>query len=453
MSMRTSLLGLCLSASACGTSPRDAPDASTVDAMPDSKITDATTIDAGPDASTVACPLFGPPAANVGRASHVPGGAGGGGNFTLAWWTVLVYEAGKGIPRVADLDGDNAPEIVVNPRHGAGVMVFKNNGDGTFLAPTLLPGTPGGVSGWATDLGDLNGDGKVDVMLGDHGALAKAWLNNGALSFTSFDTGLVAKTYSGVGLGDVSGDGKLDALFGADQFSQGFNLFFQTASGWARQTPTGLPAWAPLQDEVDLVALRNFGHTVFADYDKDNDLDIFTFGATLGQPGTTAFVYRNDGGGTAFTEVARLKGGSFPAVGNPVQGQVGDVNGDGQVDVVAGGRVFVWQNNNWIGAVEVDPADTSHLAEVNGDCHLDLITNSREHGLRLYYGDGTGLGWTLAGLGLPDQATFPPGISDTTTLDSPYGLDVADLDGNGRLDIVRAYKASPSKTIIEAWVR
>ena len=449
---------------ACGPGARelaDATGASDARATADAPITpdamrppDATP---RPDAPWGECDVFGPPASNVGIASYVPGGAPAGADFQLAWWTVLVHEAGKGIPRAADLDGDHAVDLVINPRHGASVMVFPNQGDATFGAPVLLPGVGAvGVSGWATDLGDLDGDGVVDIVLGDHADLAKAWVNQGGMTFTSFDAGLVAASYSGVGLGDVSGDGRLDALFGADQFSGGFRLFFGTATGWVQQAPSGLPPWSTIEAE-DLEALRNFGHTVFADYDHDGDLDIFAFGETLGAPGTIAFVFRNDGAGTAFTEIARLHGGSFPAVGNPLQGQVADANADGFVDVLAGGRLFLWDGTGWVGAVEVDPADTSQLADINGDCWLDIVTSSREHGLRVYYGDGTGLTWTLAGAGLPDQHTFPAALGNASVLDSPYGVAVADLDGNGRLDLVRSYKAEGTQmgevTVLEAWVR
>jgi len=66
--------------------------------------------------------------------------------------------------RVGDLNGDGAPDLVVanyQVQFGGSVSVLPGRGDGTFAAETEYP------TGWGPTtvaLGDLNGDGKLDVV-------------------------------------------------------------------------------------------------------------------------------------------------------------------------------------------------------------------------------------------------------------------------------------------------
>jgi hypothetical protein len=85
-------------------------------------------------------------------------------------------------------------------------------------------------------------------------------------------------------------------------------------------------------------------------------------------------------------------------------------------------------------------------------------------GLRLYLGDGSGSTFTFdSASGLPDGSYVPPGLVAQTSFvfQDTYGMDLADVDGNGNLDIVRAYKLFDSgvfgdganENILEVWVR
>jgi hypothetical protein len=59
-------------------------------------------------------------------------------------------------------------------------------------------------------------------------------------------------------------------------------------------------------------------------------------------------------------------------------------------------------------------------------------------------GDGNG-GFASADLGLPDGSWVAPGYENEPELipiEDDYGIDIGDIDGDGRLDIVRWYKLS-----------
>src|SRR5262249_27579624 len=61
-----------------------------------------------------------------------------------------------------DVDGDGKPDIVVGDANGSGVYVVLGNGDGTFKAP--VPYATGGGTINSIAIADFNGDGKPDIV-------------------------------------------------------------------------------------------------------------------------------------------------------------------------------------------------------------------------------------------------------------------------------------------------
>lgn len=401
-----------------------------------------------------------PVVAGAGLSSRAPLGCAGSGPFASPWWTDIAgggaIDAAKSTPLAADFDDDGDIDILLAARKTFAPSIFPGNGDGFFNGPTSLSGISLFVGGWGLDAGDIDGAGGTDIAIGDHTEGALAWLHAGGLSFTLTTTGLPqGNLYSGAGLGDVDGDGDLDLVLGGDQFGGGYELALFGGGAWTTSTPAGLP---PPGGEN-----ANVGSALFFDYDADGDMDLFA----IGQPptgGVAAFVYENTGAGASWSARGQFTGGSIQSLGNPVQGAIGDVNCDGLVDITAGGTVYLGDGAGaWSQSAVVDAADLSQLGDLDGDGYLDIVTHSSA-GLRVYIGDGSGSSFTLdASAGLPDGSYVPPGLVPQTSfeLDAAYGMDLADVDGNGNLDIVRSYKLRDSgvfgdaanENILEVWVR
>ena len=137
-------------------------------------------------------------------------------NATGALGTKIAYPAG-GEPlssAVGDVNGDGKMDIVSANLLGAGtISVELGTGTGTFLAPTSYPA---GSGSWAVTLADFNGDGKLDAAVTNAYTpnTISVLLGNGDGSFqpsVSYNCGS-GTSYTDIKVGDVNGDGKLDLI-------------------------------------------------------------------------------------------------------------------------------------------------------------------------------------------------------------------------------------------------
>jgi FG-GAP-like repeat len=140
----------------------------------------------------------------------------GSGSFTLG--PTLTTGSGPGTIAVGDLNGDGFSDIVVTNfggTNGNTVSVLLNKGDGTFQAASTV--TVAAIGPLGVALGDINGDGKLDmVVAGSTNSTISVLLGNGAGGFTAGTT--IGPANDGniepfsVSLIDVNGDGILDIV-------------------------------------------------------------------------------------------------------------------------------------------------------------------------------------------------------------------------------------------------
>jgi Bacterial Ig-like domain (group 3)/FG-GAP-like repeat/FG-GAP repeat len=172
----------------------------------------------------------------------------GDGTFEAA----VAYSAGSDILSlaIADVNGDGKLDVIALDEIDGGinhsaVSVLLGNGDGTLGAAVTYELAAGGTAALSLAAADLNGDGKPDLVATDAdnrgNGLIIVLLNKGDGTFPSQVTYPSGGDGGSVVLGDVNGDGKLDAIVGI--LSESVSVLFGNGDGTfgkATVYPTGL---------------------------------------------------------------------------------------------------------------------------------------------------------------------------------------------------------------------
>jgi len=143
---------------------------------------------------------------------------------------------------LGDVNGDGRLDIVTADQLNTTVSVLLGNGNGTFKAQANFS-TGGTTYPRSVSLGDVNGDGKLDIV-NSASTKISVLLGNGNGTFiaqTQFSAG--AGTYSSNAfLGDVNGAGKLDIVTANSQGSVSLLLGNGTFQAPATFATANVPA-------------------------------------------------------------------------------------------------------------------------------------------------------------------------------------------------------------------
>ena len=341
----------------------------------------------------------------------------------------------------ADLTGDGRLDLVVTNNDQTGqsisnsVSVLHGNGDGTFQAPVSY--VVGSLAPAGLALGDMNGDHKIDIvtanshnvsiLLGDGDGTFGAAINYAPEN--GYGTPLVggALHISGtVALGDLSGDGKLDLI--TDRLG---TILASLNNG------DGTFPQARSYDINDYSQPRS-ALLVAADLNHDGKPDLLAITspeqtASLNNGPTNISVLLNKGNGEfeAAVSFAVNEGTvNLPPV-------VGDFNNDGNLDVLlvggfqassaaallAGNGDGTFQAPVYTSSSTGPVTTNSSLltADVNNDGNLDLILIT-DSGVDVALGNGNG--------------TFQPArVGISLTVGGVYGAVKGDFNSDGKLDL------------------
>jgi hypothetical protein len=319
---------------------------------------------------------------------------------------------------VGDVNGDGHLDLIAG-NNGVNRLYLNNGSNNPFQGVSGTNVSSDSANTRTLALGDLDGDGDLDLIAGNNG-FNRIYLNNG--SNAPFQTvlgtnlGTVADDTRALALGDLDGDGDLDLIVAGQQNRR---LYLNPG------TPTGLTA-------VSGVSLGDASTTtsalMLADLDGDGDLDLLLGNASTNQ------LLLNIGQLEPFAQ-ATANTIAFTNLPAAAAIALGDLNGDGALDLVAGGtgrrKLFLNTRNNppFTGSgsditTDTSPVNALVLGDVDGDGDLDLISGGSQ--VQLYLNTGRN----------PPFAIISSGTQIGNS--SANALALGDLDGDGDLDLVVA---------------
>jgi hypothetical protein len=276
------------------------------------------------------------------------------------------------LPTLGDVNGDGKLDIVTS--HGdwsvpGSVGILLNAGDGTFHSRQEYPV---GYHPMHLAVGDVNGDGRNDIVTANQSGSVTVLQNTGNGVFTRRDYAVGPWESWGLALGDVNGDGKLDIV---------------TTAGFYRVVVllnAGDGTFGSRQD-------YNSGYVMsvaLGDVNGDSHLDIVTAGSN------NVGVFLNAGDGTFGNRQDYYVGREDFSC--DVWGvALGDINGDGKLDIVATiylepeyFSVLYNQGDGTFGnRQDYEPGGlvTATVGDVNNDGYADVVaTNQRHYTVHVY---------------------------------------------------------------------
>ncbi len=316
---------------------------------------------------------------------------------------------------VADVNNDGKADILTS--NYSDISVLLGNGDGTFQAAiSVASATSNGPSGLALAVGDMNGDGKLDLVFSSGSGTVSIALGNGDGTFqtaTAIGNPSLGFFQGGVTIADYNRDGFADVLV---MSNSGVTFYAGNGDG-TFQPAVATPINSGLQS----------GLTTLIDMNGDGILDIA--GSSSSFSGGI-FVYLGLGDGTFQpSAITHGQGAGY----YPMAATAADFSGDGKADIAQ----LYWVGvdtylGNGDGSVQNAVSSTLSLVpgyvmmpgDFNGDGKLDFVYGG-------YYTSSIGLAFGNGDGTFSYGATLP-------TDGYGGGFALGDFNGDGKPDFVFA---------------
>ena len=341
----------------------------------------------------------------------------------------------------ADFNGDGIPDLAVSNMGSNTISIFLGNGNGTFQPHVDYAA---GIGPWNLAVADFNNDGKLDLAV----------INSGCPTNGATCSGETVGIYLGNGDGTFQTPAltfpSYDLIF--DDFAVGdFNADGKVDLAFSAVGPTGGLAVIYLgngdgtftagnQYSFGPVSSSGVPNIVAEDFNGDGKLDLAISQSSHALNVSNAVVFLGNGDGTfqnAVTYATAAGAGVIAA---------GDFNGDGIPDLATlstwpGSNTFSILLGNGDGTFQphVDYATGNEpvsltVADLNGDGKLDLaIPEYNDNTVSVMLGNGDGT--------FEQKQDFPVGSG-------PGGIVAADFNGDGRMDIAEADYLSNNVSVL-----
>jgi hypothetical protein len=325
--------------------------------------------------------------------------------------TAVSYPVGTAPQSIeaGDLNGDGRLDLVTANTNGNSISVLLQQGDGTFSTTNYLIG----ANPTTIALGDINNDGKLDVVssnLSSNNVSILLQQTDGSFGVSS--AVLSVFTPTSIAIGDLNGDGKLDLVSTSGQLGN-ISVFLQQANNTfnvSSDYPVGI---APIA-------------TAIGDLNGDGRLDIIV--ANSGSNSVSVLLQNANG---KFKDQIEYAVGLYPT-----SVSVGDLSNDGKLDIVSANStsnnvsVLLQQVGGSYSTTTYSVGNSPYsvvVGDLSGDGKLDIVSANRTD-------DTTSV--------LTQQANGNFAANTYTVGDNPYSVVLGDLNSDGNLDLASVNSAN-----------
>ena len=326
----------------------------------------------------------------------------------------------------ADINGDNAIDLVIINTNSATVSVLMNNGNGSF-APKVDYSVGNGPH--SVTVTDVNNDARPDLVVANNWTTPNisVLLNNGNGIFTSKVNYPAGADLYAVTSADINKDGWMDVIV--------TNASAGTITVLQNNGDGTFPTTTPAASEIYSTGASPLA-IASADFNNDGFIDLVVPNSGNSK---VSVLFNNGSGG--FTEKTDYNTGADSTAIRPVSVIATDFNGDNFADIAVAnftsGNVSVLLNkgDGTFLAITSTPGfpkypTQNHPAsisatDINGDGKTDLVVaNSGSNTVSVLLNNGDG---TFA----PTSLTFSAGFQ-------PYAVTAADINNDNKNDIIVA---------------
>jgi hypothetical protein len=311
------------------------------------------------------------------------------GNINIANFSRKDFTSGSGSTfiSVADLDNDGKQDVIVANQGENTLSIFKNistSGNISFNSPVKLttPSTPIGIG-----IGDFDKNGWLDIVTVNYDNNSLSIFSNkgifNTLSASNFNTPF--KLITGlnpitIDVADLDGDSKVDIVVG--------NYSSRNVSIFKNNYVSGILNTSSFATKIDFNAGNSPGYLKLGDIDGDSKLDI----VVLAEGANSVGILRNTTSPGLISLSSFAPRVNFNTGLTPYYISLGDMTGNGKLDLLVtnfgDGTATIWQNKAIPGSITSasffkrlnfkvgTKPYAGLLADIDGDAKTDILVSN-----------------------------------------------------------------------------